>query len=168
MEKGRVIKGRVWKFGDNIDTDQIYPTKFCVVSYTKEEVASHAMEASDHPNFAREAKPGDIIVGGRNFGCGSSREYAPVSLKYVGVGAVIAESFARIFYRNAFNIGLLVIEAKGISNINEGDEIEIDMELGEIRDLTTGSRYPAAAVPAGPREVFEKGGLIPYLEARYL
>lgn len=113
-------------------------------------------------------KPGDIVVAGRNFGCGSSREYAATSLKYLGVGAIVAESFARIFYRNAFNIGLPVIEAKGISDISEGDEIEIDLQIGEIRNLTTGKKYPAAVVPAGPREIFEKGGLIPYLEAKYL
>ena len=168
MEKGRAIRGKVWKFGDNIDTDQIYPTKFCVVSYTKEEIASHAMEATDHPEFAKLVKLGDIVVAGKNFGCGSSREYAAVSLKYAGVGAVVAESFARIFYRNAFNIGLPVIEAKGINDINEGDEIEIDLELGEVRNLTTGKKYTAAVIPAGPREIFEKGGLIPYLESKYL
>jgi len=126
------------------------------------------MEGAGHPRFRKEVKPGDVIVAGHNFGSGSSREQAPVSLKYVGVCAVVAESFARIFFRNGFNVGLPVVEAPGVSTIDEGDDIEINLETGEIKNLTKGETYRGNPIPPFLLEILDKGGLIAELEDKFL
>ena len=157
------MKGKVWKFGNDIDTDLILPGRYLVLRDEKE-LAACAMEGCN-PDFAKNVKTGDIIVGGRNFGCGSSREHAPIAIKGAGVSAVVAESFARIFYRNSINIGLPLIEIKGISkHVSQGDEIEINMDKGILRDLTTGEEFEIKELPEFMVEILEEGGLIPYLK----
>ncbi|RMG61019.1 MAG: 3-isopropylmalate dehydratase small subunit [Deltaproteobacteria bacterium] len=155
------IKGRVWKFGDDVDTDVIIPARYLNTS-DPEELAKHCMEDLD-PEFASKVKPGDIIVAGKNFGCGSSREHAPIAIKGAGVAAVIARSFARIFYRNSFNTGLLILEApEAVDRIEEGDELVIDVAKGEIRNVTKGETYTVKPIPPFMRELIEAGGLMPY------
>ncbi len=148
------ISGRVWRFGDNIDTDVIIPGKYLRTT-DMSVFAAHAMEGID-PEFPKKVKKGDIIVAGRNFGCGSSREQAPLALKHAGISCVVAESFARIFFRNAINVGLPIIEAK--IDCKEGDMIEIDLEKGVVKhqDRT----YPATRLPAFLREILANGGLV--------
>ncbi len=157
-----MIKGRVWKFGDNVDTDAIMPARYLI--YTKpEELAKYVMTGIDE-DFPKKIKKGDIIVAGKNFGCGSSREHAPIGLKAAGISCVIAESFARIFYRNAINIGLPLIECKGIYNkVKEGDELEVDLKTGIIKNLTTGETIQGQKIPEFMMEILEAGGLMPYL-----
>lgn len=156
------IKGKVWKFGKNIDTDVIIPARYLNTS-DPAELAKHCMEDAD-PDFSKKIKPGDIIVAGKNFGCGSSREHAPIALKAAGIGCVIAPSFARIFYRNSFNMGLPIFECDEIDNaIREGDEVEVDADLGEIRDLTTGDIFRAQPIPLFMQELIADGGLIPHV-----
>lgn len=154
-------RGRAWVFGDNVDTDVISPGQY--LKLTAEEIAAHVMEGAD-PEFAKKVQPGDVVVAGKNFGCGSSRESAPAALKYAGVGAVIAEFFARIFYRNAINIGLPVLECKQAKEIAAGDELEIDLEKGEIRNLTQNKTYQVTPFPPRILEILQAGGLVPYLE----
>ncbi len=156
------IKGRAWKFGENIDTDVIIPARYLNTS-DPEELAKHCMEDAD-PDFSKKVKQGDIIVAGKNFGCGSSREHAPIALKAAGIGAVIAPSFARIFYRNAFNMGLPIFEStEAAEAINEGDEVEIDGDTGIIVDKTTGRKFKAQPIPGFMQELIKQGGLIPYV-----
>ena len=148
------ITGRVWKFGDNIDTDVIIPGKYLRTT-DMNVFASHVMEGID-PDFPKKVKKGDIIVAGRNFGCGSSREQAPLALKHAGIACVVAESFARIFFRNAINVGLPIIEAK--IECREGDVIEIDVGRGLVRH---GNRtYPATKLPGFLQEILADGGLV--------
>ncbi len=128
-----IITGKVWKFGDNIDTDLIIAARYLNTS-DPHELAKHVMEDAD-PNFVKKMQPGDIIVAGENFGCGSSREHAPIALKAAGVSAVVAKSFARIFYRNAFNMGLPIFELNETDKISEGDLISIEMDKGNIVDI---------------------------------
>ena len=157
------MKGKVWKFGDDIDTDLIVPGRYLVLRDEKD-LAACAMEGCD-PEFAKKVKPGDIIVGGRNFGCGSSREHAPIAIKGVGISAVVAESFARIFYRNSINIGLPLIEVKDISkHVSQGDEIQINMEIGILKNITTGEEFKIKKLPDFMVEILDEGGLIPYLK----
>jgi 3-isopropylmalate/(R)-2-methylmalate dehydratase small subunit len=157
------MKGKAWKFGDDIDTDLIVPGRYLVLRDEKD-LAACAMEGCD-PEFAKNVKPGDIMVGGRNFGCGSSREHAPIAIKGAGISAVVAESFARIFYRNSINIGLPLIEVKGISkHVSEGDELEIDMEKGILKNLTTDEEFKIKGLPEFMVEILDEGGLIPYLK----
>ncbi|MEN4017209.1 MAG: 3-isopropylmalate dehydratase small subunit [Methanobacterium sp.] len=157
------MKGKVWKFGDDIDTDLIIPGRYLVLKDEKD-LAACAMEGCD-PEFAKNVEPGDIIVGGRNFGCGSSREHAPIAIKGAGISAVVAESFARIFYRNSINIGLPLIEIKGISkHVSQGDEIEIKMEKGILKNLTTGKEFKIKGLPEFMVDILNEGGLIPYLK----
>ena len=156
------FRGRVWKFSDNVDTDQIIPARYLNTS-DPYELAQHVMEDSEHPNFAKEHKPGDIIVAGRNFGSGSSREHAPIAIKYAGVPVVVAKSFARIFFRNAINIGLPIAEApEAVDEINHGDEIEVDLESGTIKNLTTGKEYKATKFPEDLQAILKAGGLMEY------
>jgi 3-isopropylmalate/(R)-2-methylmalate dehydratase small subunit len=156
------IKGKVWKFGEDINTDVIIPARYLNTS-DPAELAKHCMEDAD-PDFSKKIKPGDIIVAGKNFGCGSSREHAPIALKAAGIGCVIAPSFARIFYRNAFNMGLPIFECdKRVSAIGEGDEVEVDADTGEIRDLTTGDVFRAQPIPPFMQELISDGGLIPHV-----
>jgi 3-isopropylmalate/(R)-2-methylmalate dehydratase small subunit len=154
------VKGRVWKFGDNIDTDLIIAARYLNTSDPKE-LAKHIMEDAD-PNFVNKIEKGDIIVAGKNFGSGSSREHAPIALKEAGIGAVIAQSFARIFYRNAFNMGLMIFELEDTSSIEEGDEVSINVDRGEIINQTKGEVYKFTPIPPFMQELVDAGGLIEY------
>ena len=159
------VHGKAIKFGENIDTDVILPGKYLVLTDPKE-LAKHAMEGLD-PAFPEKAKKGVILVGGKNFGCGSSREQAPLALKYAGVQCVIAESFARIFFRNAINIGLPVIEHKGISAaVDNGDELAVDFEAGKVQNLSKGKSIQVAKLPPFIVEILTDGGLIENLRRR--
>ncbi len=157
------MKGKAWKFGNDIDTDLILPGRYLVLR-DPEDLAAHVMEGAD-PEFAKKVNNGDILVGGTNFGCGSSREHAPIAIKGAGISVVVAESFARIFYRNAINIGLPLMEVKDISKyVSEGDELEIDMEKGVLKDLNTGKEFEIKGLPEFMLEILNEGGLIPYLK----
>ncbi len=154
------MRGKVWKFGDNVDTDLIIAARYLNTSEPSE-LAKHVMEDAD-PEFVNKMEPGDIIVAGENFGCGSSREHAPIALKAAGIAAVIAPTFARIFYRNAFNMGLPIFELPEAAEINEGDIVRIDMEKGEVIDETTGKSYKFVPIPEFMQELVDAGGLIQY------
>ena len=152
-------KGSVIKYGDNIDTDVIIPARYLSTS-VPEELAKHCMEDID-TTFAGRVKVGDIMVGGANFGCGSSREHAPIAIKASGISCVIAKDFARIFFRNAINIGLPILECPEASaDIDEGNEVEIDFDTGVITNITKGRSYQAAAFPPFMQEIISAGGLI--------
>ena len=154
-----IIKGRNWKFGNDIDTDAIIPARHLNTS-DPTELAKHIMEDADK-DFPNKVKAGDVIVAGKNFGCGSSREHAPIAIKAAGIQAVIAKSFARIFYRNSFNIGLPIFESEEASEkIKEGDEIEIDADKGLIRNITSGESYKANPIPPFMQELIAAGGLV--------
>jgi 3-isopropylmalate/(R)-2-methylmalate dehydratase small subunit len=158
-------KGKVIKFGKNIDTDVILPGKWLSLIDPKD-LAKHALEGID-PNFPEKAKKGVIVVGGKNFGCGSSREQAPLALKYAGVQCVLAESFARIFFRNSINIGLPVIECKGISTaVNDGDKVTVDLETGKITNQTENQSFQGTKLPPFIMEILTDGGLIENLRKR--
>ncbi|WP_296330806.1 3-isopropylmalate dehydratase small subunit [uncultured Acidaminococcus sp.] len=157
MEK--VMKGKAWKFGNNIDTDQIYPGIFVELT-EMEDIKKHALSGSAEPKFADEVQPGDIVVAGINFGCGSSREHAAMALKGAGVGAVLAESFGRIFFRNAINLGLPVIVCPGISKCaQKGDVIRIDIETGEVTDITQGKVLKTTPFSPYVLNILENGGI---------
>jgi 3-isopropylmalate/(R)-2-methylmalate dehydratase small subunit len=159
------LRGRAWTFGRDIDTDLIIPARYLNMK-TAAELAQHVMEDAD-ANFAAKVKPGDIVVAKENFGCGSSREHAPIALKGAGVSVVIAKSFARIFYRNSFNTGLPILVApEAVDGISQGDELTVDLATGEIADLTTGARYQAQPLPPFMRELVDAGGLLQYLKNR--
>jgi len=149
-----------WKFGDNIDTDLIIAARYLNTSDPKE-LATHVMEDAD-PNFVNNLKSGDIIVAGENFGCGSSREHAPIALKEAGVSAIIAKSFARIFYRNSFNMGLPIYELKESDEISELDKLIIDPSNGEIKNITQNKTYKFTPIPPFMQELIDAGGLINY------
>ena len=156
-------KGRVWKFGDDINTDLIIPGKYLEL-VDPEEMANHAMEGVD-PDFNKKVKEGDIIVGGKNFGCGSSREHAPLALKYAGIEAVVAESYARIFYRNSINIGLPALQCQGIvKGVEDRDVIEIDVNNGVIKNTNTGIELSFTPLPDFMVDILTEGGLVPYLK----
>jgi len=156
------LKGKSWMFGDDVNTDLIIPGKYLEL-VDPEEMALHAMEGID-PEFPAKVGEGDIVVGGTNFGCGSSREHAPLALKHAGVGAVVAESFARIFYRNAINIGLPALECPGITQaVDEGDVIEIDLTGGNVVNVSTGKELDFVPLPGFMVEVLGEGGLVPYI-----
>lgn len=156
------IKGRTWKFGADVDTDAIIPARYLNTS-DPAELAKHVMEDAD-PAFPQKVKEGDIIVADKNFGCGSSREHAPIAIKAAGVSAVIAKSYARIFYRNAFNIGLAIFESpEAVDGIEEGDEVKIDVNRGVITNLTKGTEYKSTAFPPFMQELINAGGLINYV-----
>jgi len=161
----RQSSGRAWKFGNNIDTDLIIPARYLNTSDPKE-LAEHAMEDAD-PEWVNKKAHGDFIVGGENFGCGSSREHAPIAIKAAGIQAVIAKSFARIFYRNAINIGLPILECEEAANeIKEGDQLEVDLSKGEIKNLTSKMIYSAQPFPAFMQKLIKAGGLIKHLKKR--
>jgi 3-isopropylmalate/(R)-2-methylmalate dehydratase small subunit len=160
-----IIKGKVWKFGDNIDTDIIIPGRYLTLR-DPNEMASHAFEPID-PEFSKNVKKGDIIVGGKNFGSGSSREEAPFVLKQLGISAIVAESFARIFFRNAINIGLPLIEIKEISGkIGKGEEIEIHLSDGTLRNLKTKEVFTMMPLPDFLMEILKAGGAIEAIKKR--
>lgn len=159
-----MLKGKVFKFGDDIDTDIIVPATY-LSTFDPAELAKHCMEYTS-PEFYRSVKPGDIIVAGKNFGCGSSREHAPIAIKGCGVSIVIAKSFARIFYRNALNIGLYILECPEAADaISEGDEVQVDVDTGEITDVTTGAKFKAAPFPKFIQNIIECGGLVNAIKA---
>jgi 3-isopropylmalate/(R)-2-methylmalate dehydratase small subunit len=161
-----MIKGRVWVFGDHINTDLIIPGRY-LDDYSAKNLAAHVMEDAD-PEFPRRVAKGDIIVAGRNFGCGSSREQAPLALKHAGVSAVVASSFARIFYRNSINIGMPVIVCPAAaSRIRSGDQIEIDLHGGSIV-LQDGERLLFSPLPGFLVHILEEGGLVPHTRRRLL
>lgn len=154
-----ILKGRAWRFGDDVDTDAIIPARYLNTS-DPAELARHVMEDADK-DFPTKVQKGDIIAAGKNFGCGSSREHAPLSIKAAGIQAVIAKSFARIFYRNSFNIGLPIFESQDASDkIREGDVVEIDADTGIIRNLSRGEQYTAEMIPPFMQELIAAGGLI--------
>lgn len=153
-----IITGRVWRFGDNIDTDLIIPARYLNTS-NPHELAKHIMEDAD-PDFPKKIRPGDIIVAGYNFGSGSSREHAPIALKAAGVSAIIAKSFARIFYRNSFNMGLPIFELIESDEINEGDLIKINLDKGIIHNVDTGKDYTFTKIPEFMQQLIAEGGLI--------
>jgi len=156
------LRGRAWKFGDDVNTDLIIPGKYLELTEPRE-MARHAMEGID-PTFPERVGAGDIVVAGRNFGCGSSREHAPLALKYAGVGAVIAESYARIFYRNAINIGLPALECPGVADaVDDGDVLEIDLNSGIIEVTGKGVRLRFTPLPEFMLGVLNEGGLTAYL-----
>jgi 3-isopropylmalate/(R)-2-methylmalate dehydratase small subunit len=159
------LRGHAWKFGKNVDTDAIIPARHCNTSDPRE-LAKHCMEDAD-PEFIHKMRRGDIIVAESNFGCGSSREVAPLSIKSAGVSAVIAKSFARIFFRNAINIGLPILECpEAVDGINSGDEIEVEPATGTIRNLSTGQEFRAAPYPEFLQRIIDLGGLLAYVEDR--
>jgi len=157
------LKGKVWKFGDDINTDLIVPGKYLELT-DPYEMAQHAMEGSD-PNFPKKVSKGDIVVGGKNFGCGSSREHAALALRYLDIGAVVVESFARIFYRNAINVGIPALECPGITNaVEEGDILDIDLIGGIITNINKSVKLKFTPIPDFMVKVLNEGGLVPYLK----
>jgi 3-isopropylmalate/(R)-2-methylmalate dehydratase small subunit len=162
MEKA---KGRVFKYGDNVDTDVIIPARYLNSSDPKE-LALHCMEDIDK-EFVSKVQNGDIMVATKNFGCGSSREHAPIAIKASGISCVIADTFARIFYRNAINIGLPIIECPEAANaISAGDEVEVDFDSGLITDVTTGKTFQGQAFPEFMQKIIDLGGLVNYINEK--
>ena len=159
------LTGNVWKYGDNIDTDAIIPARYLNMSLP-EELAEHCMEDIDL-SFAGSVQKGDVIVGGDNFGCGSSREHAPLALKGAGISCVIANSFARIFYRNAINIGLPILECpEAVAGTEKGDELTVDLTAGTITNARTGKTYHTSPLPEFVMKIVGAGGLVPYTRER--
>jgi 3-isopropylmalate/(R)-2-methylmalate dehydratase small subunit len=157
------LTGKVHKFGDDINTDEIIPARYLNTS-DPGELAKHAMEDAD-PEFIQRMKPGDFIVAGKNFGCGSSREHAPIALKAAGVAGIIAGSFARIFYRNAFNMGLPILESPDAAQaLDNGDDISVDLDSGVITHRSTGKKYASQPIPSFMQELLADGGLMAHLK----
>jgi 3-isopropylmalate/(R)-2-methylmalate dehydratase small subunit len=157
------LRGKVHKFGDDINTDEILPARYLNTS-DPTELARHAMEDAD-PEFVKKLQPGDFIVAGKNFGCGSSREHAPIALEAAGVSGVIAASFARIFYRNAFNMGLPIFESpQAAAELKEGGEISVDLDTGVIKALATGKKYSSQPLPPFMQELLADGGLMAHIK----
>jgi 3-isopropylmalate/(R)-2-methylmalate dehydratase small subunit len=157
-----ILKGKAWKLGDDINTDLIIPYKYKARTLDPRELGMHCMEGID-PYFSKKVNPGDFIVAGKNFGCGSSREQAPIAIKACGISAVIAKSFARIFYRNAINIGLPVLECKeGLEKIEEGDLLEVDLKEGVVKDLSKNLILKASKIPSFLERLLNEGGLVEY------
>jgi 3-isopropylmalate/(R)-2-methylmalate dehydratase small subunit len=159
------LSGKVWKYGDNVDTDVILPARY-LDRTSPAALAEHCLEDLD-AGFASAVQPGDLIVAGENFGCGSSREHAPLAIRAAGVGCVVAASFARIFYRNAINVGLPILECPAaVAEAAAGHRLEIDLEAGSVRNLDTGRLYQAEPYPAFMMDIVRAGGLVPYTRAR--
>ncbi|RLB64228.1 MAG: 3-isopropylmalate dehydratase small subunit [Deltaproteobacteria bacterium] len=160
-----IYQGKAWKFGDDVDTDAIIPARYLNTSDPKE-LAKHCMEDAD-PEFMQKMRVGDIIVADKNFGCGSSREHAPMAIKAAGIACVVAATFARIFYRNAFNTGLPILEAgEAAAEIKSGDELRIDTMTGRIENLTTGKTYQAKPIPPFMQELIDDGGLMAHISKK--
>ncbi|MFH1146242.1 MAG: 3-isopropylmalate dehydratase small subunit [Pseudomonadota bacterium] len=156
------LNGKVWKFGDNVDTDVIIPARY-LTTFDPAELAGHCMEDAD-PDFSKKVGSGDILVAGRNFGCGSSREHAPIALKGAGLSCVVAKSFARIFFRNAFNMGLPIFECPEVVDaVTQGQGLEIDIDTGRIKVVETGVSFIAQPIPSFMQELLKDGGLIPHV-----
>ena len=156
-----LVRGKVFKYGDNINTDIISPPQYMELSIA--EASKYTLAALD-PEFAVKVQKGDIVVAGANFGSGSSRETSPLTLRYLGVGAIVAKFFARIFYRNAINIGLPVVECQQVDRIAAGDVIEIDFEQGKITNVTKGEQYASSTIPPHILQLIQDGGLVAYLK----
>ena len=156
-----IIEGRIHKFGNNVNTDEIIPARYLNTCDLKE-LAAHVMEDAD-PAFPGAVKPGDIIVAGKNFGCGSSREHAPLAIKAAGIACIVAESYARIFYRNSFNIGLTIMEAPVGTEAESGHILRVDTKNGKIVNVTLKKEYPSKPIPAFMRELIAAGGLMEYM-----
>jgi 3-isopropylmalate/(R)-2-methylmalate dehydratase small subunit len=157
------LQGTVWKFGDNVDTDLIIPARF-LNSFDKDDLAQNCF-VDVRPGFMDLISPGDIIVAGKNFGSGSSREHAPLAIKAAGISVIIAESFARIFYRNAINIGLPILEsAEAASSLQEGSMVSVDLAAGEIANTDTGERFVAKPIPSFMRAIIDAGGLVNHIK----
>ena len=161
-----ILKGKVHKFRDDVNTDDIIAARYLNV-FDEKELGLHCMETIS-PSFSKDVRPGDIIVAGKNFGCGSSREHAPLAIKGCGVSAVVAESFAAIFFRNAINIGLPFLECKDTSGINNGDELQIDLIEGIVKDLTSGRVFQTQAFPEFLQEIVKAGGLMKWLRKEHI
>jgi len=159
--------GKAWKFGDDVNTDAIIPARY-LNTWDPQELAKHCMEDAD-ADFVHKVSPGDFIVAGKNFGCGSSREHAPVAIKHANVAAVVAASFARIFYRNAFNMGLPILESPAAAEaIETEDELEIDLAAGTITNRSSGQTYRAQPIPEFMRALLQAGGLIAYIQQKMM
>lgn len=159
------LKGRAWVYKDNVDTDVIIPARYLNTSDVKE-LVKHCMEDIDE-TFAKEVQNGDIIVAGENFGCGSSREHAPIAIKESGISVIIAKTFARIFFRNAINIGLPILEHPTLPDeCSKGDEIEVDLVNGLVKNVTTGKEYTCSKFPQGIQDLINQGGLINYTKTK--
>ena len=163
-----MIRGRAWKFGANIDTDQIIPAKYAIYSLDEKELGKHAMEGvPGREAWAAQVQPGDILVAASNFGCGSSREIAPVAIRGAGISLVIADSYARIFFRNAINMGYPIMQSpQAAEAVEDGDELEVDLEEGVIRNFTKGDQYRSEAFPKFMNELLQMGGLVPWVRKR--
>jgi 3-isopropylmalate/(R)-2-methylmalate dehydratase small subunit len=164
-----VLRGRAWRFGDNVDTDQIIPARYAIYSLDERKLGQHAMEGvpGNEDGWAQRVRQGDIVVAGSNFGCGSSREIAPVAIRGAGISCVIAGSFARIFFRNSINLGYPILQSPEVAEaVREGDELEVDPEAGVIRNLTSGGEYRAEAFPEFMTELMRMGGLVPWVRRR--
>jgi 3-isopropylmalate/(R)-2-methylmalate dehydratase small subunit len=161
-----VLKGTAFVYGDNINTDVILPARYLNTS-DPTELAAHCMEDLDS-SFLKKVKTGDVVVAGENFGCGSSREHAPVSIKAAGISIVIAKSFARIFYRNAFNVGLPILECPQVEGVGTGDLLEVDIDTGLIRNQTKKRDFQAKPIPPFMKEILESGGLMRWVKKRKL
>lgn len=164
-QEEKVLQGRVWKYGDNVDTDVIIPARYLNLS-TPPELARHCLEDLD-PTFAGAVQPGDMIVAGENFGCGSSREHAPLAIKGSAISCIVAKSFARIFYRNAINIGLPILECpEAVRETEKGDRLTVELKAGTITNLRTGRSYQVSPFPPFIMGIIEAGGLVPYTRER--
>lgn len=160
-----ILRGRVWKFGNDVDTDVIIPVQHTTGTDVAE-FGKHCMEGLD-PLFSKKVSPGDIIVAGTNFGCGSSREPAPLAIKAAGISCVIAKSFARIFYRNSFNVGLPLLDSAEVTgSVETGDELEVDLDSGEIRAVSTNATFRANAIPPFMQQLIHDGGLMKHIAKR--
>jgi 3-isopropylmalate/(R)-2-methylmalate dehydratase small subunit len=157
------ITGRVWKYGDDVNTDVIFPGKYTYSISDRKEMAQHALEDLD-PGFVKSVRPGDIIVAGKNWGCGSSREQAVISLKEVGVGAIVARSFARIYFRNCINEGLPIVTCDAVDSVETGDEVMIDFGAGKV--FTPGGEYTFPPLDPSVMEILNTGGLVPYVKRK--
>jgi 3-isopropylmalate dehydratase small subunit len=163
-----IFRGRAWKFGANVDTDQIIPAKYAIYSLDEKKLGEHALEGvPDNQGWAQKVSPGDIVVGGSNFGCGSSREIAPIAIRGAGISCVIADSYARIFFRNAINLGYPILQSPQAARaVEQGDELEVDLEEGVIRNFTRGDEYRAEPFPKFMTDLMRMGGLVPWVRKR--
>jgi 3-isopropylmalate dehydratase small subunit len=163
-----VLRGRAWKFGNNVDTDQIIPAKYAIYSLDEKKLGEHALEGvPGNEGWSQRLSAGDILVAGSNFGCGSSREIAPVAIRGAGISCVIADSYARIFFRNSINLGYPILQSPGAAEaIEEGDELEVVLSEGVVRNLTRGDEYGCDAFPDFMNELIEMGGLVPWVRQR--
>jgi len=169
MTAATVLRGRAWTFGDNVDTDQVIPAKYAIYSLDERKLGEHAMEGvpGNDGGWSQRIAPGDIMVAGSNFGCGSSREIAPIAIRGAGVSCVIADSFARIFFRNSINLGYPILQSPHAAEaVEEGDELEVDLEEGVIRNFTRGDVYEAEPFPQFMTDLMRMGGLVPWVRKR--